>query len=210
MKAQLTQKLAESKAAQKTQLESDYKLKLEQEKQIWLAESKATATPLKESTDQPKPSENTAPATPGTPGTPSQKPPQANASLANLTEDDVREMLKSNTTAISIFKANVTKRVTAETQKLKDEHAKVLAEAQQKADGARAQAVMMEGKKSALKINMSENKIKIASGKLEIVQKAAEETPQKPVVEVWEEAKNYKPPPPSTTSTGMNPQSRRA
>ena len=210
MKAQLTQKLAESKAAQKTQLESDYKLKLEQEKQIWLAESKATATPLRESTDQPKPSENTAPATPGTPGTPSQKPPQANASLANLTEDDVREMLKSNTTAISIFKANVTKRVTAETQKLKDEHAKVLAEAQQKADGARAQAVMMEGKKSALKINMSENKIKIASGKLEIVQKAAEETPQKPVVEVWEEAKNYKPPPPSTTSTGMNPQSRRA
>jgi nucleoprotein TPR len=63
----------------------------------------------------------------------------------------------------------------------------------------------MESKKSALKINMSENKVRIASGKLEIVQKAAEETPQKAVVEVWEEAKNYKPPPVPPASTGTNP-----
>jgi nucleoprotein TPR len=148
-------------------------------------------------------SENVAP----TPGTPSQKPPQASSPLPTLSEEDIREILKSNATAQSIFKGNLSKRVAAETQKLKDDHAKVLAEAQQKAEREKAQAQLMETKKSALRINMLENKAKISTGKIEIVEKAAQETPQKPVVEVWEEAKNYRPAPAlapaPTTSTGM-------
>jgi nucleoprotein TPR len=205
MKAAYNKKLIESRDAQKAELEAEYKLKLEQGKQIWLAESKATATPLKLSTDQPKPSETTAsvaPADLGTPGTPSQRPSQGTSTLENLSDQDVREMLSKHPLAISLFKSNVSKRTAAETQKLKDDHAKTLAEVQQKADTARSQAVMMEGKKSALRINMSENKVKIATAKLEIVEKAAQETPQKPVIEVWDEVKNYKPPAPSTTNTG--------
>jgi len=68
--------------------------------------------------------------------------------------------------------------------------------------------VMMETKKSALKLNMSDNKARLATGKLEIVEKAAQETPQKPVVEVWEEVKTYKLPPAATASSGMYPQSQ--
>jgi nucleoprotein TPR len=204
MKAALNKKLVESRDAQKAELEAEYNLKLEQEKQIWLAESKATTTPLKASTDPTVLPENTAPGAPRTPGTPSQKPPQPTPSPENLSDLEVREILSKNELAISIFKGNLNKKIAIETQKLKDEHAKALAETQQKADSARAQAVMMEGKKSALRINMSENKAKTATAKLEIVEKAAQETPQKPVIEVWDEVKNYKPPPPPPPpNTGM-------
>jgi nucleoprotein TPR len=208
MKDQLNKRLVQAKETQKAELEAEYKLKLDQEKQIWLAESKTSATPLNVATTPPKPSENVpaTPATPG-PGTPSQNPPQASPSVPHLSDKEVREILQNNATAREIFKGNLTKRVAVETQKLKDEHTKVLAEAQQKAEAQRLQSVMMEGKKSHLKINMSENKAKLATGKLEIVEKAAQETPQKPVVEVWEEVKNYKPPPVPTTNPGMNPKS---
>jgi nucleoprotein TPR len=204
MKDQLNKRLVQAKETQKAELEAEYKLKLEQEKQIWLAESKTATTPL-DPTTQPKPSEN-VPAPP-TPGPASQNPPQASPSVPNLSDKEVREILSNNATAREIFRGNLTKRVAVETQKLKEEHAKALTEAQQKAEAQRLQSVMMEGKKSHLKINMSENKAKLAAGKLEIVEKAAQETPQKPVVEVWEEAKNYKPPPVPTTNSGMNPDS---
>jgi nucleoprotein TPR len=222
MKDQLNKRLVQAKETQKAELEAEYKLKLDQEKQIWLAESKSAAPPLNVVTNQPKPTENipAPPATP-TPGTPSQKPPQGSPSLSTLSDKDVREILQNNATAREIFRGNLTKRVTVETQKLKDEnqklkdeaqtlkdeHAKVLAEVQQKAEAQKVQSVMMETKKSALKLNMSDNKARLATGKLEIVEKAAQETPQKPVVEVWEEVKTYKLPPAATASSEPTSQS---
>jgi nucleoprotein TPR len=223
MKDQLNKRLVQAKETQKAELEAEYKLKLDQEKQIWLAESKSAAPPLNVVTNQPKPTENIpAPPSTPTPGTPSQKPPQGSPSLSTLSDKDVREILQNNATAREIFRGNLTKRVTVETQKLKDEnqklkdeaqtlkdeHAKVLAEVQQKAEAQKVQSVMMETKKSALKLNMSDNKARLATGKLEIVEKAAQETPQKPVVEVWEEVKTYKLPPAATASSGMYPQSQ--
>lgn len=53
---------------------------------------------------------------------------------------------------------------------------------------------MME-KRSAVKVNMATNKAAAATAKLDVVKKAAEETPEKPVGEVWEVAKDTKPPP---------------
>ncbi len=210
MKSALNKKLVESKEAQKAELEKEYALRLEQEKQIWLAENKPIEnipqTPSKISTEQLKQAEGATPATTATPT----QPVSASTPAANLSEKEVREMLASHPTAIAIMKANIKKlaalEIAKEAQRLKDENAKALAEVEQKAEAARAelqqkadaaktQAVMMEGKKSALKINMSENKVKSATGKLEIVEKAAQETPQRPVSEVWEEAKNYKLPP---------------
>ncbi|PMD41489.1 hypothetical protein L207DRAFT_543605 [Hyaloscypha variabilis F] len=184
MKDQLNKRLVQAKETQKAELEAEYKLKLDQEKQIWLAESKSAAPPL------------------------NVKPPQGSPSLSTLSDKD-------------IFRGNLTKRVTVETQKLKDEnqklkdeaqtlkdeHAKVLAEVQQKAEAQKVQSVMMETKKSALKLNMSDNKARLATGKLEIVEKAAQETPQKPVVEVWEEVKTYKLPPAATASSEPTSQS---
>jgi nucleoprotein TPR len=82
--------------------------------------------------------------------------------------------------------------------KIKDEfekaNAQKLTDAAKKAEDAKTQAVIMETKKSALKINMAENKFRAASAKIQVVEKAASETPEKPVVEVWEVAKNAKPP----------------
>ena len=128
MRDQLNKKLVQAKESQKAELEAEYKLKLDQEKQIWLAENKTAGTTTTVEMNVPKPSE--VPATPGTPvrETPNQKPPQGSPSVSTLSDEEVREILKHNSTAVSIFKGNLTKRVAAETQKLKDEHAKALAE----------------------------------------------------------------------------------
>ncbi|KAH7342906.1 hypothetical protein BKA65DRAFT_458204 [Rhexocercosporidium sp. MPI-PUGE-AT-0058] len=215
MKSALNKKLVESREAQKAELEAEYNLKLEQEKQIWLAENKVAqtpSTPLKSAIEQLKPANDVAPTTPATPATPGQKPDPANQTLANLPEAEVREFISKNPTAQSIIKHNIKNIVSKETQKFKDEHvketqklieenAKALAEASQKAEAAKTNAVFMESRKSALKINMSENKARTATGKLEVVEQAVQETPQKPVVEVWEDVKAWKPPPAAPATT---------
>ncbi|KIW16380.1 hypothetical protein PV08_06431 [Exophiala spinifera] len=67
---------------------------------------------------------------------------------------------------------------------------------------------MME-KRGAVKLNMATNKAAAATAKLEVVKKAAEETPEKPVGEVWNIAKDTKPPPaapkPAATATSSAP-----
>lgn len=198
MKTALNKKLVESKEAQKTELEAEYKLKLEQEKQIWLAESRTTIVNASNgpASDHPKPASESSQAIPATP-TPSQKTqaPGTAVDIANMSDTDMRDAIAKHPTAKAIIIDNVRKQVNAQTQKIKDEHAKTLAELQ-KAETSKVQAVAMETKKSALRINISENKARIAGGKLDIVEKAAQETPQRPVVEVWEEVKAYKPPPP--------------
>ncbi|PBP27959.1 TPR/MLP1/MLP2-like protein [Diplocarpon rosae] len=210
MKTALNKKLAESREAQKAEVAAEFDLRLEQEKQIWLAENKAgqpPATPLKAATEQSKP---VTEATPGPPATPGQKPQVAD--LMAYSEAEIRDFLGKNPTALSIMKHNITKVTTNQTQKLKDEHAKevqklmddnakAVADLSQKAEAAKVNAVTMEGKKSALRINMTENKVRNITGKLEVVEKAAQETPQRPVVEVWEEVKVWKPTMPASAPT---------
>ncbi|KAK5259972.1 Protein mlp1 [Exophiala xenobiotica] len=53
---------------------------------------------------------------------------------------------------------------------------------------------MME-KRGAVKLSIATNKAAAATAKLDVVKKAAEETPEKPVGEVWDVAKDTKPPP---------------
>jgi nucleoprotein TPR len=198
MKAALNNKLAESRAAAKIALEEEYKMKFEQEKQIWLAEHISSAGPAVPPSD----SESTATATVGqaAPAIPTGKSSTSQVpELSNMSDAQIRELLSTNQTAKAILTSNLKKKLEIETQKLKDEYeksaAEKLADAAKKVEDARTQAVLMEGKKSALKINMAENKLKAANVKIEIIEKAATETPQKPVGEVWEIAKNAKPPP---------------
>jgi nucleoprotein TPR len=196
MKTALNNKLAESKAATKAALEQEYKTRLEQDKQIWLAEhvsSVASAAP-------PVETQSPATASQAIPATPPGKPVTTQVTeLLNMSDAQVKDFLATNATAKAILRNNLLKRIEAETQKLRDEFEKSaeqkLAEAAKKAEDAKIQAVMMETKKSALKINITENKMKAAIVKIEIVEKAAQETPQKPVGEVWEVAKSAKPPP---------------
>lgn len=126
---------------------------------------------------------------------------QAPRSPWKLTEAETREFVSSNATVRSILRSNITTKVKeakdALAVELKEEHEKVLLqrlkEVQDKAETVKEHAVYTEGKRFALKLNLADNRSKVAHAKLDVVQKAAQETPEKPVGEVWAIAKDAKP-----------------
>ncbi|PHH89528.1 hypothetical protein CDD83_5835 [Cordyceps sp. RAO-2017] len=209
MRDSLNNKLKESRVKfeeEAKRREEDLKLRFEQEKRIWQVENQnpkpaapeqAPSTPAKDGHAPPAPPATPAkddqappaPATPATGGTPD---------LAQLDDTNMRQFLASNPTVKSIIAANVKKRVDVELAKAKgDTEAKI--------SSARDQAQLMESKKSTLRINMAENKLKTANTKLGIVETAATETPQKPVVEVWEAVKKVGPAGAAAPSTPAKP-----
>ena len=117
-------------------------------------------------------------------------------------EAEIRTLAASNDVLRTILRRNVNTQVTKAKEelsaRLNEEHEKTLtdriAEVQTKAKSAQEHAVMMEGKKTALQVNLASNKLKIAQFKLDLVDKAAKETPHKAVVEVWTNVKDAKPP----------------
>lgn len=150
---------------------------------------------------------------------------QAAKAMGEISEADAKTLLETNAFVRRVFQTNVGKKLNeakeAVSLQLKEEHAKdladKLAEAQSKANTAKEHAVSMEQKRNQIKVSMSDNKAKVAQAKLGVVQTAATETPQKPVVEVWEIAKNTKPevaaaPRPATISvtSGQQPASASA
>jgi nucleoprotein TPR len=58
-----------------------------------------------------------------------------------------------------------------------------------------ADQVALFEKRTAAKMNMAQNQARIAAAKIQVVSKAATETPEKPVSEVWAVAKDAKPQP---------------
>ena len=118
------------------------------------------------------------------------------------TEAEAKTLVQSSEVVRGVLRKNVTTQVNKLKEEisaqLKEEHEKALAEriaeAQTKSNTAKDHAVLMEGKKNALQVNMATNKMKIAQFKVDLVQKAAQETPQKPVREVWIAIKDAKPP----------------
>lgn len=122
---------------------------------------------------------------------------QTPQSLWKLTETETRDFISTNATVKSILRNNISTKVKeakdALTIELNEEHEKRLKEAQSKAETAKEHAVYTEGKRFTLKLNLAENRGKVAQAKLDIVQKAAQETPEQPVGEVWAIAKDAKP-----------------
>lgn len=118
-------------------------------------------------------------------------------------EDEARALIQSNEIVRSIVKKNiglhVNKAKDEVSTQLNQDHEKAMteriSEIQNKANTAREHAVLMEGKKSAVQINMANNKARVLQFKVDIVQKAAQDTPQKSVEDVWVVAKDAKPPP---------------
>ena len=132
----------------------------------------------------------------------------------DLTDGQIRELVKNNATVRNIMMGNITRQLKEHKDKVKEEHEKQLSEkieeADKKAKSSMEHAVYMEQKRNALKLSMAENKFRALHPKMEIVRKAAQETPQKPVGEVWEFAKDAKPlaptiPNTSGPSTGPSP-----
>ena len=118
-------------------------------------------------------------------------------------EDEARALIQSNEIVRSIAKKNISIHVNKAKEELStqlnQDHEKAMTERmtdiQNKANTAKEHAVLMEGKKSAVQINVANNKARMLQFKVDIVQKAAQDTPQKPVEEVWLVAKDAKPPP---------------
>lgn len=126
---------------------------------------------------------------------------QAAKPIAEISEADAKVLLETNALIRRVLKSNVDKKLNeakeAVALQLREEHerdlADKLAEAQSKANTAKEHAVSMEQKRNQIKLSMSDNKAKVAQAKVGVVQTAASDTPQKPVVDVWEIAKNAKP-----------------
>ncbi|AEO58949.1 hypothetical protein MYCTH_2306733 [Thermothelomyces thermophilus ATCC 42464] len=198
MKNALNKKLTESKEAMEKQAQEDrkkmqeeFELRLQQELAIIKAEQQ-TAAPR-----------NGVPSTPAKPSSEAQPPQTPVADLNSMNDAQIRDLVATNPTVSSIVKANVKRMVAAEVKKAKEEaEAALKAEYDQKIANARELAE----KKSSLRINMLDKQNKTAQAKLSVVETAAKDTPQRPVIEVWNIAKEAKPPvpPPAPASTQLS------
>lgn len=212
MKAQLTNKLKEGKAAIRQSLAAEHEqalqaLRVEYEQQMEKLKTRhkdeidelqhnedSRFAKLKEAWDK---EHQAAQSTDGSSDIkPEGKPPRGPWEPSDA---EVRALVQTNEVARNIIKTNIRNHVKKETDeqaaKLKEEHEKVMNEFQTRASTAKEHAVMMEGKKTALQVNMANNKAKISQFKIGVVEKAALETPEKSVQEVWSIAKDAKPPP---------------
>jgi len=116
----------------------------------------------------------------------------------NPTDAQVQELIAKNQMARTILMKNINRKVEQETAKLKEQELKVLSDALEdaraKADKLKEQAVILEGKKWSAKFSMTEGRARTAMAKIEVVQKVATETPERPVAEVWAVAKDARAP----------------
>ena len=117
-------------------------------------------------------------------------------------EAEGRAYIGSNEVFKKLIKTNILNQVNKQreaiSKKKDEEHEKTMLEALAKATTAKEHAITMEGKKNNLQLSMAKNQARIAQFKLDNVQTAAQETPQKAVKEVWDSVKDAKPPQPAT------------
>jgi nucleoprotein TPR len=121
----------------------------------------------------------------------------SNDPLANMTEPQIQELVASNATLLGILKRNIQNKLKSSQDQMKAEFEKQTEESkavfdQQKKE-AEERGKMLEGKKFNVKFSMAERKIAIGQAKLDVVETAARDTPQRPVGEVWAIAKDAKP-----------------
>ena len=117
------------------------------------------------------------------------------SSPSDMTDAEIRNLIATNDVIKSIMKKNIVAHGAKERERVLEEQQKITNEKLAEAEKVKEQAVIMEGKKYNVKISMTENRARAAQAKIDYVQKAATETPQKPVIEVWEVAKDIKPAP---------------
>jgi hypothetical protein len=122
---------------------------------------------------------------------------RVDAAKKELSDAEIREMLRSNSLVGAIFKGNLKKRIEAEKEKITailtagfEERLRLAEDA---ANTAKENAVLLEGKKSALRLSIREDQLQRANAKLGIVERAVETRPDVAVKEIWEEIKQWKP-----------------
>ncbi|KAI9741357.1 MAG: hypothetical protein M1834_003074 [Cirrosporium novae-zelandiae] len=219
MRTQLSQKLTDGKASIRQQLATEHQQAMKQLESQYQKEMEDLKTRHKEEMDELRRNEEvrfeqfkrihaaeTQPSN-GTNVTPVKGETQAPAStkpdVSTLSREDIQRLLEANPSAKEIFSRNVQKHFNLRKDNLisqvKEEQEKImterLVEAERKANSDKAQAVQLSEKRTAVKLSMTETRSRNANAKLEVIQKAAQETPEKPVGEVWSVAKDAKAPP---------------
>ncbi|KAK2074485.1 hypothetical protein P8C59_008689 [Phyllachora maydis] len=186
--ASMKQKLEQEAGEAKSRMQAEFDLKMEQERTIWKATSAGSIAAV---------SANGVPATPAkTDGTVSQSPvfTRPTINMADLNDAQTRELLERNNTVKNIVASNIRKRLDVEAKKVKEEaEAAIKADWEQKLNAAREQEKNLVEKRIGLQKHMSDTKLRVLGAKWEVVEKAAKETPQRPVIEVWTQAKDAKP-----------------
>jgi nucleoprotein TPR len=124
-----------------------------------------------------------------------------------LSQPEIKDLIANDPLVKNMLARNVQVKVDQQKEawsiQVKQEEEKVwiakLEEANKNAESAKDKAVTaakeMEGKRMSVKMNMATNKASMALAKIEVVEKAATDTPQRPVGEVWAIAKDTKPAP---------------
>lgn len=201
-------------AVKDTELETKLKERSEKLKEMYNAKvAEIRAAQRKEAENAPTGEQ----ATPATPGANAEQPPSTPVKafeLPDLTDAQARELLSKNETLRMILRNNIRSHVDKAKQQVQtasgsndpaalaaaeskfNEEREALRKAHEDEMGDKVKsAVELSDKKSLARISMLDGQKRTAMVKLDIVKKAAEETPQKPVIEVWEIAKVARPPP---------------
>ena len=228
MKTQLNSKLRDGKEAFRESVKSDHAQALDQLNTQHKEQIQALESRHEREIDELKRNENTkfeqfkkdwnaehsaAPVTNGNSAIKDESQKEPVKTSWNPSEAEIKDLVANNEIVKTMVKRNIINVLSKEREKLvsqtKEEQQeilnKALAEADKKAKGVTEQAVLMEGKRHGVKLSMTENRARGALAKVEYVEKAATETPQKAVVEVWEIAKNVKPPPVITQQSQQGP-----
>ncbi|RDW65842.1 putative filament-forming protein (Tpr/p270) [Aspergillus mulundensis] len=153
------------------------------------------------------------PATPQANQQPPATPSKAEGSLPELTDAQARQLVARNETIRTIIRNNIKQQLAKEKEKQGQETQstqEAVAAAEQRFNEEREafkkaheggveekikSAVELSDKKYLARISMLDSRYRNTQAKVDVVSKAATETPQKPVVEVWEVAKVAKAPP---------------
>ena len=210
MRAQLTQKLKESREQARVQarhqVESEHGEAMERLRTTHLEEIQSLTVRHLEELERLKTSATAEQQTSKVDVTETVKPdatlpgpaatgPAAPVTEWNLSDAQARELLGCNVTLKSIMRSNLSTQLKRMREEQENSAKEKLREAQVKAEKDREQAVAMAEQRQKVKLSMAEGKARSFGVKVEIVQKAATETPQRPVGEVWEIAKAMKPAP---------------
>ncbi|KAL9078363.1 MAG: hypothetical protein Q9157_002720 [Trypethelium eluteriae] len=199
------EKLRVEKDAEIEQIKAQH----EEERQRLRTESEAAIQEAKRLADQSGPTSTGTAENSSTPATRSK--------LADgWTEQETKDFISKNVTVKNMIGRNVVaklnqekealtkklqgeqdnvvqKKVAARAQQLQAEHEStiqnMLEETKKKIEAEKKLATDMESKRQAVKLGMQERKAALASLKLEVVEKAAGDTPERPVKEVWTIAK---------------------
>ncbi|KAI9789256.1 MAG: hypothetical protein M1816_006265 [Peltula sp. TS41687] len=172
-------------------LKKDEALRFEQEKRIWLADN-ASAHSESNQTGQ-------------------IILPEGSVEAWVIPEPQIREFVRVNPIIQGILKSNINsqaKKVKDDQEKIMEDKVKeVMATAEKekeavvaKAEKEKEQAIAMETQRQKVKLSMAEGKARTLAAKTDLMQAAAQETPHRPVAEVWEMAKIAKPAPATTPS----------